>query len=198
VLSRRISVLLSVLFLLPLGRALGKEAGHCIAQPNELAVDICVYMRFVTPPAEEPPDTGRGPSLVSKLRGFAKSLKEGNVRDWAAENPARITTVSETPPHAGNTPRYGTVILWSFGGGPKALEERVEEDWPPESYPYNEERYVSQESRRDSDESVRDVERKRIPERSLDLDRERGARDRKARGLGEPRQYALGDRPIMD
>jgi hypothetical protein len=84
-------------------------------------------MRLPVPtPEEEPDDTGLGPSLVSKLKGFAGSLREGNVGDWVAENPGRVATVSETPPHAENTPRYGTVVLWTFGGGPNALSDHLE------------------------------------------------------------------------
>lgn len=132
--------LLLVLLFFPFGEASAADAGRCKAQPNELAVDICVYMRLTLPEPEKPREApALGPSLFSKIRGI---WGNGNVGEWITENPPRVETVTATPPYAGQTPRYGLVVLWSFGE-------------PPRRIPY---------------ELVGNAERERILERSLAME----------------------------
>jgi len=139
----RILILACVLALYPFGEVSASDSGQCKAQPNELAVDLCTYMRLDKSTLEgEPDDAGLGPTLVSKLKGFASSLREGTVGEWVTDNPPRVAAVSETPPYAGNTPLHGLVVLWSFGGGPEPLPDRIREAWPPDGFPSEEAGYA--------------------------------------------------------
>lgn len=117
--KKHIFILSWILLIFPFGEALGGDTAPPKTQPNasEPAVDISVYMRPALPPEEAPDDTGLGPSLVSKLGGFANSLRDGKLGEWIADNPPRLTAVSAAPLHAGGTPRYSLVVLLSFGAG---------------------------------------------------------------------------------
>ncbi len=110
---RRILTLSWVLLLLPFHQALANDRGQSNAKPNDPAVDLYVHMRLFLPPEKAAPSPGPGPSLTSKLGGFANSVRNGGVDKWITENPPRLTTVSATPPYAGETPRYSLVVLFS-------------------------------------------------------------------------------------
>jgi len=138
-----ILILACVLALYPFGEVSASDSGQCKAQPNELAVDLCTYMRLEMPAPEGQPDhAGLGPTLLSKLKGFASSLREGTVGEWVTENPPRVAAVSEAAPYAGNTPPHALVVLWSFGGGPEPLPDRIEKAWPPDGFPSEEAGYA--------------------------------------------------------
>jgi hypothetical protein len=85
--TKRILILSCVLLVFPLQAAMADDGGHCVVQPNEAAVDLCVHMRLVTPPEKHPGRTELGPSLFSKLGGLASSWRHGTVGRWITENP---------------------------------------------------------------------------------------------------------------